>query len=283
MLAYKQLLCCTLLLVYSAIMHAQTDSTNRVSPNGPVKMDTLSLSDQETRDMQKAVSNPGWYVVSLIAQYFNVGVNYSYLMPAGTFRKQVSSTSAFSFDFGLDLTHMFVKRETNMHVIIGLNADYANFGKTKDPYKKVNGDTTFEVSIKSTLDVYSYYVEAEYRKSFLAPFVSVAYSQLLMGPYKREKKTIHNSSVNSTTTVGEGLAQTQSSGVNITAGLKCKYRFNDHKELMLVSRVSYLRSAAIEMMDLSSLNFLPGGDFTYQTITAHPSWFMVSVGVKYNF
>ncbi len=264
-----------MLMCLAPCADAQIDSVNQRTT-----MDTIRLTEEENRQLQNAMLNPGWYVIKQIASYFNVGVYYSYLTPVGAFKKEVPATSAFTFDFGLDLTRMFGKNETNLHLIIGLNADYANFGKTKSPYTKTNGDTTYEVTLKNSIENYSYFLEAEWRKSFLTPFASVAYSELFMYPYKQVKTTFPN---HTSETHGEDLNNNKAKGINLTAGLKCKYRFNNHTELMILSKVSYLRAGAINMLDRSSITFLPNGEITYQTYTVHPTWLMYSVGVKYNF
>jgi hypothetical protein len=237
------------------------------------------LSAKEKRDQENAASNPAWYVLTQVAYYFNVGVYYSYLTPTGSFKQVVPSASAFSFDFGLDLTRMFGKNESDYHLILGLNADYTNFGKAKNPFSKTVADTTYELSVKNRLEVYSYYLELEYRKSFLCPFVSVAYSDLYMNPYKEVK----TSTTNTSWTDGDYIGERRSNGVNIAAGLKCKYRFNNHRELMVLSRVSYFNGSAVDMIDLGTASLSPTGEVVYQTHEVNPTWFMYSVGIKYNF
>lgn len=281
--ACKQTLLCFLLLVCIESLYAQNDSIKQPVPNERIGMDTITLTPQETRALQNATSYPGWYLVTQIAQFFNVGAYYSYLTPVGSFKKDVAATSAFSFDFGLDLTRMFGENDAYVHCMIGLNGDFANFGKTANPYTNKVGDTTFEVSVKNRVDVYSYYLEVDYRKSYLSPFISVAYSDIRFYPYKREKTMIHNSTVNSTSTIGGQLPGDETKGMNMTVGLKCRYRFNDHKELMVLTRVSYLISNPVEMMDLDNTSFSPTGQVIYTTKTVSPTWLMYSLGIKYNF
>lgn len=282
-IAYKHILLCMMLLVCGSLAQAQSDSANTRFKDDNIVYDTIKPSPQATDDIQKGMSNPGWYVVSQVARFFNVGVYYSYIIPTGTLKQEIPSKSAFSFDFGLDLTHLFGRNESYWHWILGLNADYASFGKSRNPRSFVSGDTTYSYSVSNTVAVYSYYIEVEYGKSYLTPFASIAATDVYFEPYKKKTTTIHNANINSTNTVGEELESFHARGMNFTAGLKYKYRFNEHKQLMLVTRVSYLLSEPVDMIDLSTAMFSPNGEISYQTKSVSPSWFMLSIGAKYNF
>lgn len=281
--ACKQIILCFLLLTCAQSLYAQTDSSNQTAPNERIGMDTVRLTPDETKELQNAASYPGWYLVKQIACFFNVGVYYSYLSPTGSFKDEVPPTSAFSFDFAVDLTRMFGENESNVHCFIGLNSDFANFGKVKNPYTTTVGDTTYEINVKNSLNVFSYYLEVDYRKSYLTPFVSIAYSDVFFNPHKAVTTKIHSASVNSTYTEGSDMAGNKSSGMNTTAGIKCRLPFNDHKEVMVIARVSYLICKPVEMMDLYSAKFSPTGQLDYQTKTVTPTWLMYSFGIKYNF
>jgi hypothetical protein len=87
-----------LLLATSAhVASAQTDSSQKQLPERlPVDsgMRTLELTPLQTQELQDAVSNPVWYLLTQIAPIFNIGAYYSYLTPTGSFGKQVSGSSA---------------------------------------------------------------------------------------------------------------------------------------------------------------------------------------------
>jgi hypothetical protein len=57
-------------------------------------MRTLELTPLQTQELQDAVSNPVWYLLTQIPPIFNIGAYYSYLTPTGSFGKQVSGSSA---------------------------------------------------------------------------------------------------------------------------------------------------------------------------------------------
>jgi hypothetical protein len=165
-----------------------------------------------------------------------------------------------------------------------MNADYTNFGKSPNSFLQKQGDTSYTSIIKNSLEVYSYYLEAEYRRSFIAPFASVAYSTVHLNPYKETETKIRNSSTNYAETSGDYLSSNKAHGLNLALGLKVKYRFNTHKELMALAKVSYLTSTAIDMIDLNTATFNTNGQLSnYQTLNVTPSWLMYSLGIKYNF
>lgn len=281
------LLSLLLLLAYSTVTIAQTDSSRKQLPEQlPVDsgMHKLELTPQQTQELQDAVSNPVWYLLTQIAPIFNIGAYYSYLSPTGSFGKQVNGSSAFSFDIGMNLTRIFGEEESDLHWRIGMNADYTNFGKSPGSFLQKQGDTSYTSIIKNSLEVYSYYLEAEYRKSFMAPFASIAYSTVHLNPYKETETHIRNSTTNYSETSGDYLSSNKAHGLNMALGVKAKYRFNTHKELMVIAKLSYLASTSIQMIDVNTVSFNTNGQVnTYQTINVHPSWLMYSLGIKYNF
>lgn len=282
--AYKQLFVCMMLLASVTLLHAQTDSMNMRLHTDTIVYDTIRPSDADAKALQSVTTyGAGWYLMSQALRFFNIGVYYSYMMPAGSLKKDVPAVSAFSFDVGLDLTHLVGRNDLDWHWLVGINGDYSNFGKSKSPTGTVSGDTTHTYSVSSSVALTSFYVETEYARYFIAPYASVAYTTAGFSPYKRTTRTIHNANMNSKTTVGEELEDFRSRGVNITAGLKCKYRFNDHRQLMILSRVSYVLTSPVDMIDLTTATFSPNGDIAYQTKKVNPSWFVWSIGMKYNF
>lgn len=266
---------------------AQTDSSQKQLPEIlPVDtgMRKLELTPQQMQEIRNAVSNPIWYLLTQVAPIFNIGLYYSYLTPTGSFGKQVSNSSAFSFDIGINLTRIFGEEESDIHWLIGMNADYTNFGKSPNGYFQKQGDTSYNTVIKNRLEVYSYYLEAEYRRSFIAPFASVAYSSIYLNPYKETDMKIRNATTNYSETFGDYLSSNKAHGLNMSLGVKVKYRFNTHKELMIIGKVSYLTSTSIQMIDLQTATFNSNGQLNnYQTQTVNPSWLMYSLGIKYNF
>lgn len=277
-----------LLLATSAhVASAQTDSSQKQLPERlPVDsgMRTLELTPLQTQELQDAVSNPVWYLLTQIAPIFNIGAYYSYLAPTGSFGKQVSRSSAFSFDIGVNLTRIFGEEESDLHWLIGMNADYTNFGKSPNNFYQKQGDTSYSTVIKNSLEVYSYYLEAEYRRSFIAPFASIAYSRVHLNPYKETETKIRNSTTNYSETSGDYLSSNKAHGLNMSLGIKAKYRFNTHKELMVLAKLSYLASTSIQMIDLQTATFNTNGQLnSYQTINVNPSWLMYTLGIKYNF
>jgi hypothetical protein len=274
-------------LAYPVIAVAQTDSSQKQLPEKMVVdsgMQKIELTPLQTQALQDAVSNPVWYLLTQIAPIFNIGAYYSYLAPTGSFGKQVSGSSAFSFDIGINLTRIFGEEESSLHWLIGMNADYTNFGKSPNNFYQKQGDTSYSTVIKNSLEVYSYYLEAEYRRSFIAPFASIAYSRVRLNPYKETETKIRNSTTNYSETSGDYLSSNKAHGLNLALGLKVKYRFNTHKELMALAKVSYLRSTAIDMIDLNAATFNTNGQLnSYQTINVNPNWLMYTLGIKYNF
>ena len=241
------------------------------------------LSEKEKRQMEIAASNPGWYLLTQVAAVFNIGVYYSYLSPTRSFNQQVLPVSAFSFDIGLNLNRIIMRADANIYWYIGVQSDFTNFGKVTNDVKKISGDTTTSLTLKNSVEVYSFYTEAEYRKSFLCPFASIAYSLIYINPYKQTEIKIRNSTTNYATTSGDYLSNYLSKGVNISLGLKTKYRFNYHKELMLVTKISYLIGSETEMIDMSTASITANGDTKYNTIKVTPSWLLYTIGIKYNF
>jgi hypothetical protein len=269
-----------LFMIMAKCILAQNDSIIKTIPS----IDTLNdyrIGQQEMQDIETATTNPVWFILTKIAPVFNIGVYYSYLSPLGEFKQRVSPSSAFSFDIGMDLTRIFGNNESDWHMLIGMNADYTNFGVIKKTF--TNGDTTYNVKLKNSLEVYSYYFELEYRRSFICPFGSVAYSTIFLNPYKENELVISNATTHTSETSGDYLANEKAHGVNLGLGVKCKYRFNDHKELMLIAKANYLYSSSIRMPDMSSANISGINGVNYSTITVNPTWMLFSIGVKYNF
>ncbi|MES2560873.1 MAG: hypothetical protein V4590_14095 [Bacteroidota bacterium] len=277
---------CLLLSFCLQDLLAQTDSVPAKPAPLPQPTDTLrklELSPEQTAELQSAVSNPVWFLLTQIAPVFNIGIYYSYLTPLGTFNTQVPAASAFSFDIGLDLNRITGYEDADIHWFIGMNADFTNFGKVNAPTPLVMGDTTYTTVLKNSLEVTSWYLEAGYRRSFLCPFASVAYSTIYLNPYREVKMHIRNPTTNLSETKGDYAGTNISHGINMALGLKCKYRFNDHKELMVLAKASYLMGSSTNMIDLSTASVTSSGLVNYQTINVNPMWLMYSVGIKYNF
>ncbi len=269
-----------LFMITARCLLAQNDST--IKSNTPIDtLNSYQINQQERQDIETAFSNPVWFILTKIAPAFNIGIYYSYLLPVGEFKQRVSSSSAFSFNIGMDLTRIFGNNESDWHVLIGMNADYTNFGVIKKTF--TNADTTYNVKLKNSLEVYSYYFELEYRRSFICPFASVAYSTVFLNPYIENEKVISNATTHTSETSGNYLANEKAHGINLGLGVKCKYRFNNHKELMLIAKANYLYSSNIRMPDMSSATISGINGINYSTITVNPTWVMFSFGVNYNF
>jgi hypothetical protein len=287
---YSQLIqkWCISVLLFIGIteVRAQSDSLHTASPLPQIMNDstrTRQLSTEETEELRSAITNPLWYVATQIAPVFNVGAYYSYLMPVGPFKTNTTRVSAFTFDIGLNLSRIFGNEDANILWYVGLNADFTNFGKANATYSRTTGTTTYNTVLKNSLEIYSWYLEANYGKSILCPFASVAVSTIYLNPYKETDATTNTTASNTTETSGDYLSNNKSVGATTALGLKCKYRFNSHRELMLASKVSYTYGSSTNMIDLGTVSFNSSGESAYQTMKVNPAWFMYSIGLKYNF
>lgn len=265
-------------------LKAQITQPNKVDTllmdGGKKRMDTVTLSESEMRQFQKAISYPIWYLLSPI---FSFGTYYSYISPVGSFKKEAPAISAFSFDAALNISRIIQRDQEPFRFFVGFNADFSNFGKKENPTKSVNGDTTISSDLRNSLDVGTFYLEIEYQKNWFSPFMSLGYSTVWLSPRLVEKTTIINGTTNVSWSEDSLIRSEKSRGIQGCLGLKAKYRFNNHKELMFIAKMNYLWGSELNMVDLNSVVFNLAGGFSYQTKVVNPNWISYSLGVKYNF
>jgi hypothetical protein len=284
--AFKIILFLCLIFFYSPLV-AQTDTTQpstTLHKTDSLKFDSTLYYQFKEAGLQTAMHNPVWFLLTSIAPMFNIGVGYSYIMPTQSFAKKVNAASVFSFDIGVNLTRIFADPDALWQLYVGMNMDFTSFGES-NPFIKRDGDTTYTFSIKNGMDVLSPYLEVEYNGEYFCPYVAGGYCRIFLNPVLDMEKQTRNATTNYTEYGGEALSEKGANGFHLGTGLKFKYRLKSHpyRSLILNLKGTYAMGGAAEIAKIETVLFNNIGKAEYNTQVVYPSWFLIHLGLKFNF
>lgn len=263
------------------VVHSQIDTVYR--QHRDYKADSL-FTQEFSKEMSEAISDPVFYLLKSIAPVFNIGISYAHLIPTSGFTAYTQSRPGLSVDIAMNLTAFWGNMGNNFQLYGGSKFTFMNLSsRNLSDMTYVSGDTTITYSLKNALELWHFYLEFEYNFNHVSPFVTLSYAQLHLDPYLSFTQKIKNGFTNEEYGYGRFLDNISTWSVAPAVGVKYKYRFNSHKALMAVLICSYNRFASGNFLDITTATVNNTNKLSYSTRQVAPVFWLIDAGIKYNF